>query len=100
ILGVLKILGDELQGHQITVQTELIDDLPSVLADRVQLQQVILNLIMNAIEAMNSVVGRARILHIKSELHESGGVLVSVEYSGSWIDPKDVERIFKAFFTT
>ena len=100
ILGVLKLLGDELQGHQITVQTELIDDLPSVLADRIQLQQVVLNLIMNAIEAMSSVAGRARILRIKSELDESSGVLVSVEDSGSGIDSKDIERIFKAFFTT
>ena len=100
ILGVLKVLGEELQSHQITVQTELIDDLPPVLADRVQLQQVILNLIMNAIEAMSSVAGRARILRIKSEIHESDGVLVSVEDSGSGIDPKDIERIFDAFFTT
>jgi len=100
ILGVLKLLGNELQAHQITVRTELTDDLPLVLADRVQLQQVILNLIMNAIEAMSSVDGRARILRIKSEFHESDGVLVSVEDSGPGIDPNDIERIFKAFFTT
>jgi putative pyrimidine permease RutG len=100
IFSVLRAVDGELQSHQIIVQTELIDDLPPVLADRVQLQQVILNLIMNAIEAMNSVVGRARILRIKSEIHEPDGVLVSVEDSGSGIDPTDVDRIFNAFFTT
>jgi len=100
ILAVLKALGPELQVHQISAQSELSDDLPPVLVDRVQLQQVILNLIMNAIEAMSAVEGRARILRIKSEAHELGGVLVSVEDSGPGIDPKDIERIFKAFFTT
>jgi signal transduction histidine kinase len=100
ILGVLKGLGEELQGHQITVQIELTGDPPSILGDSVQLQQVILNLVTNAIEAMSSLTGVARILRIKSELHESGGVLVSVEDSGAGIDPKDFERIFDAFFTT
>jgi signal transduction histidine kinase len=100
ILGVLRVLGEELQGHQITVQTELIGDLPPVLADRVQLQQVILNLVMNAIEAMNVVEGRARILRIKSEIHAPDGILVVVADSGSGIDPDDFERIFNAFFTT
>ena len=100
ILAVLMILSDELQGHQITVETELIDDPPPVLADRVQLQQVVINLIINAIEAMSSVVGRARIVRIKSELYESDGLLVSVEDSGSGIDPEKMERIFNPFFTT
>jgi signal transduction histidine kinase len=71
-----------------------------VLADRVQLQQVVINLIINAIEAMSSVVGRARIVRIKSELYESDGLLVSVEDSGSGIDPEKMERIFNPFFTT
>jgi signal transduction histidine kinase len=100
ILGVLKGLVEELRGHQTTVQLELTDDLPSVLGDSIQLQQVILNLITNAIEAMSSVTAIARILHIKSALHESGGVLVSVGDSGEGIDPKDLEKIFDAFFTT
>ena len=100
IVGVLAVLSDELKSHQITVQTELIEAPPAVLADWGQLQQVVLNLIMNAIEAMSSVVGRARILRIKSEIHESGGVLITVKDSGSGIDPKDIERIFTAFFTT
>jgi len=100
IRDVLKVLNDELQRHKITVQSELIDGLPSVLADRVQLQQVILNLAMNAIETMSSVVSRARILRIKSAIYKADGVLVSVEDSGSGINPEDIERIFDAFFTT
>ena len=100
LLGVLRILGEELQAQQITVHTELIDELPLIMADRVQLQQVILNLIMNAIDAMSSVTDRGRILRLKSEIHEPDGVLLSVEDSGQGIDPKDTERIFDAFFTT
>ncbi len=100
ILTVLTALGDELQSHQIIVRTELADDLPVVLADRVQLQQVILNLTTNAIDAMSSVAGRSRILRLRSEIQEPHGVLVSVEDSGSGIDPKNVDRIFETFFTT
>lgn len=100
VLGVLRILGEELGANQITVRTELVDDLPAILADRVQLQQVILNLIMNAIEAMTSVTDRGRILRLKSEFNESEGVVLSVEDSGAGIDPKNAERIFDVFFTT
>ena len=100
ILVVLKVLSDQLQGHQVTVQTALIDDPPLVLADRAQLEQVVINLITNAIEAMSSVVGRARILRIKSEFHETDGLLVTVEDSGSGIDSEKIERIFNPFFTT
>ena len=100
ILGVLTALGDELQSHQIIVRTELADDLPLVLADRVQLQQVILNLITNAIDAMSSVADRSRILRLKSETQKPHSVLVSVEDSGSGIDPKNVDHIFDTFFTT
>ncbi len=100
ILTVLTALGDELQSHQIIVRTELADDLPLVLADRVQLQQVILNLTTNAIDAMSSVAGRSRILRLRSEIQEPHGVLVSVEDLGFGIDPKNVDRIFETFFTT
>ena len=95
ILTVLTALGDELQSHQIIVRTELADDLPLVLADRVHL-----NLTTNAIDAMSSVAGRSRILRLRSEIQEPHGVLVSVEDSGSGIDPKNVDRIFQTFFTT
>jgi signal transduction histidine kinase len=89
-----------LQSHQIIVRTELADDLPLVLADRVQLQQVILNLITNAIDAMSSMADRPRILRLKSETQKPHSVLVSVEDSGSGIDPKNVDHVFDTFFTT
>jgi C4-dicarboxylate-specific signal transduction histidine kinase len=100
IRDVLALLRSELQTHQILVQAELSPDVPSVLADRVQMQQVIANLVMNAIEAMNSVNDRARTLRLKSALREADGVLVTVEDSGPGIDSKNMNHIFNPFFTT
>jgi signal transduction histidine kinase len=70
------------------------------MADRVQLQQVLLNLIMNAVEAMSSLETRERSLLVKSEPLEAGDVLITVEDSGPGIDLEDMDRIFDAFFTT
>ena len=81
-------------------QTELVEKLPHVLANRIQLQQVILNLTMNAVEAMVSVSDRARVLYIRSEKHDPAGVLVTVEDCGTGIDLEDMHRIFETFFTT
>lgn len=100
IREVLALLDGEIHTQRVSVHTELIEQLPRVLGNRVQLQQVILNLITNAVEAMGSVTNRARVLQVKSKLHESGGVLITVEDSGAGIDPKDIDRIFEAFFTT
>jgi C4-dicarboxylate-specific signal transduction histidine kinase len=68
---VLNLVNGELAGHQISMQKELSDRLPKVMADRVQMQQVLLNLIMNAIEAMSSIANRERVLMIKSEVFQS-----------------------------
>jgi signal transduction histidine kinase len=100
IRDVLVPLLAELRVHQVSVRTELNDTLPDVRGNRVQLQQVILNLIMNALEAMNSMTNRPRVLRLRSEIHERIGVLVSVEDSGAGVDPKDIDRIFDSFFTT
>ena len=100
IREVLALLDGEIHMQRVSVHTELIEQLPRVLGNREQLQQVILNLITNAVEAMGSVTNRARVLRVKSKLHESGGVLIAVEDSGLGIDPKDIDRIFEAFFTT
>jgi signal transduction histidine kinase len=89
-----------LQKHQISVQAELISELPPVLADWVQLQQVVVNLIANAIEAMETVTDRARTLLVKTMIREPDGVLIIVEDSGPGIDPENVDRIFHPFFTT
>jgi PAS domain S-box-containing protein len=100
IWDILALLQPDLQRRHISIQPNLLAELPAVTADRVQLQQVILNLVMNAIEAMESVQDDARMLKITTGKHDSGGVLISVEDCGTGIDPKDVERIFEPFYTT
>jgi PAS domain S-box-containing protein len=97
---VLTLVNGELAGHQISLQKEMHDRLPNVMADRVQLQQVLLNLIMNAIEAMSSITTRERVFMVKSEEFESDHVLITLQDSGTGIDPAHMDRIFDAFFTT
>jgi len=70
------------------------------MGSRVQLQQVILNLITNALDAMNAVTDRPRVLRLRSDIQDPHRVLVSVEDSGAGIEPKEIDRIFDAFFTT
>jgi C4-dicarboxylate-specific signal transduction histidine kinase len=97
---VLNLVNGELASHQISLQKEMHDGLPKVMADRVQMQQVLLNLIMNAIEAMSSITNRERVLMVKSEEFESDYVLMTLQDSGTGIDPAHMDRIFDAFFTT
>jgi PAS domain S-box-containing protein len=100
VRDMLGLMLGELRANHVSVETKLDDNLPEVRGNRVQLQQVILNLIRNAIEAMHSVTNRARVLRIGSAIHERDGVLVSVEDSGTGLNPKDTARIFDSFFTT
>ena len=100
IRDVLALLHFELQNHQISTQTELSPKLPPVLADGVQLQQVIVNLITNAIEAMDAVTDRTRTLGVKSAIRDPDGVSITVEDSGPGIELENVDRIFHPFFTT
>jgi PAS domain S-box-containing protein len=87
--------------NRIAVNTQLMDELVSVQGDRVQLQQVVVNLILNAVEAMGSDEKGARELLIRTEEgQEDGGVLVQVRDSGPGIDPGNVERVFEPFYTT
>ena len=97
---VLAVVRGELEVHQVSLRSELSDGLPTVLAAPTQLQQVLLNLVMNAIEAMNPVTTRERMLIVKSEIGESGYVQITVEDTGNGIDPSFVDRVFEAFFTT
>jgi C4-dicarboxylate-specific signal transduction histidine kinase len=83
----------------VAVHAELAADVPTVLADRVQLQQVLLNLIMNAIDAMIAIRDRPRKLLITSA-EDAEGVMVQVQDSGQGLDPEHVHRIFDSFFTT
>jgi signal transduction histidine kinase len=82
------------------IQSNFAEELPQIPANRVQLQQVIVNLIMNAVDAMSTVGDRARILRVKTEIHEFNNLLITVEDTGTGIDPKIINRLFDAFFTT
>jgi PAS domain S-box-containing protein len=84
----------------VSVETRLADGLFPVEGDRVQVQQVVLNLILNAVEAMGSVGARARELSISTEQNRTKGILVAVRDSGPGIDPTHLERVFEAFYTT
>jgi signal transduction histidine kinase len=99
IREALALMRGELQTHRVSVQAEINEELPPVRADRVQLQQVLVNLIANAIDSM-AATNTARVLCVRSKVHDSGSVLVSVEDTGTGIDPKDIEHIFDPLFTT
>ena len=100
IQDVLGLVQGDLETQGILVQSGLTRPLPLILGNKGQLQQVILNLVRNAADAMDSVSGRARVLTIKTAIHGSDGVLLSVEDSGTGIAAKDIDRIFESFFTT
>jgi C4-dicarboxylate-specific signal transduction histidine kinase len=101
IRRTLILASGEMTLHRVDLKTELPDHLPDVLGDRVQLQQVLLNLIINAVEAMSSVADRARVLTIRAERREAPEtVAVTVRDSGVGLDPHAAERLFDAFFTT
>ena len=100
IQEVLGLTRSELHTSQVSVQTELLAGLPPVLGDRVQLQQVLLNLMMNGIEAMAAVTNWPRMLLIRSQVHDSHSVLVAVQDSGVGLNPQDMDRLFSTFFTT
>ena len=99
IQEVLVLAGRELYENQVLPGHQLKTDLPSVLADRVQLQQVLLNLIMNGIEAMAAVTDRPRLLGVQSGIDESGDVLVAISDSGTGFG-LELDRVFNPFFTT
>ena len=96
----LAVMGAELRARQIVVATELAEPSPSTIGDRVQLQQVVLNLIMNGVEAMSTIDDRPRLLRISSRREAPSSVLVAVEDSGTGLDPAIAEHIFDPFFTT
>jgi signal transduction histidine kinase len=97
---VIALVRGELLKHRVSVRTQLAEGLPPVHGDRVQLQQVMLNLILNAIEAMTSFDSKARNLVVSTELSPAEGLLVGVEDSGPGVAPEDRERIFGSFYTT
>jgi C4-dicarboxylate-specific signal transduction histidine kinase len=97
---VLSFARGELLAKGVSVRLALHEGLPSIIGDRVQLQQVVLNLVMNAVEAMAPVMDRERMLGITSRRADDGSPVVSVEDSGLGLDATSAQRIFDAFFTT
>jgi PAS domain S-box-containing protein len=99
VCDVISTSLGELKSRQVSLALELRDDLPPVKADRVQLQQVLVNLLTNALESMASVTERPHVLRLHSE-HLEDWVLINVEDSGTGINPEQAERMFDAFYTT
>ena len=96
----LHLLRRELSLQRVSLRLDLAPGLPPVLGDRVQLQQVVINLVMNGVESMAKVSERPHTLTIKSRQHEAGQILVAVRDTGVGIDPESADRLFVAFFTT
>jgi C4-dicarboxylate-specific signal transduction histidine kinase len=100
IHDVVPLVGTEVRSHQVSLRMDLAPALPPVLGDRVQLQQVLINFVMNGIEAMASVDDRSRELVIRSRPHDKDQVLVAVQDVGVGIEPNRMDELFAAFFTT
>jgi len=99
IQEALAIVRDNLQTHRVAVQADPNERLPRIRGEQVQLQQVLVNLITNAIDSMTATDGE-RVLSIRTEVHHSGCVMVSVEDTGKGLEPSTVDRIFNPMFTT
>jgi C4-dicarboxylate-specific signal transduction histidine kinase len=97
---VIALTQTEVQQNRVRLQTRLADNLPLVPADRVQLQQVIMNLLVNAVEAMSGVGDRSRELTIASGEDDANAVFVEVQDTGPGLDPADLDRLFQSFYTT
>ena len=100
VRDVVALVRAEMARYEIALALDSVSPLASVVGDRVQLQQVVLNLVMNAIEAMASVIGRPRKLVIRSERHGDEEVRIAVHDTGVGIRASDLDRLFSAFFTT
>jgi PAS domain S-box-containing protein len=97
---VISLVQHELLRHHVLLRLELAPGLPLVLGDRIQLQQVIINFVINAIEAMASVTDRPRELEIRTSLDDDGKILVAVKDCGTGLASENAERLFDAFYTT
>jgi C4-dicarboxylate-specific signal transduction histidine kinase len=100
VRDVATLVQGELRTHNVSLDLRCDADIPLVAGDRVQLQQVVLNLVLNAVEAMSSVFGRSRVLHLRTGPRGPDEVLVAVQDAGIGLGPGDADRVFDAFFTT
>jgi signal transduction histidine kinase len=100
IREVMTLMQGELKKRGVSLQTEFAHDLPHIVGNRIQLQQVILNPMLNGVEAMASVSDRPHLLQVRCERQGPDGILVTVADSGTGIEVKDIDRIFETFFTT
>jgi len=98
--GVIELTRSEAMKNGVSVQTQFAESLPAVTGDRTQLQQVILNLILNAVQAMSESGLDVRELQISTEAHQPDGVIVSVRDSGPGIGQENLDRLFDPFYTT
>jgi signal transduction histidine kinase len=96
----MALTSSEANRSDVSVRMRLAEDLPLIEGDRVQLQQVMLNLIINAIDAMSAVDDGPRELTVSTALHQPGAVLVTVRDSGPGVAPEHIERLFESFYTT
>jgi signal transduction histidine kinase len=99
-LDVLHSLQDELHGHGVAARAELASELPLIDGNENQLHQVLFNLAHNALEAMSTATGRARVLRLTTERRDPNTIVVAVQDSGPGIDPKKLDSMFEAFVTT
>jgi C4-dicarboxylate-specific signal transduction histidine kinase len=100
VFDVVALTRSEVLKHDVILRMDLTSASPTVTGDRIQLQQVVLNLIMNAVEAMSRTDEGARELRISTKMNGAGGVLVSVRDSGPGLDPQSTDQLFEAFYTT
>ena len=100
VIETLQLLGKELADSSITVDTQLTSELPPIMGHKGQLQEVILNLVQNSIDAMRTVTAKPRTLHIRTEPHGRDAIAISVEDTGPGIEEKTLSSVFDAFVTT
>ena len=100
ILEIVDMTRGELEKNQISLRTELEDNLPIVLGDRVQLQQVLLNLILNAVEAVSAANEGPREVLISSSRDQSDGVVIAIQDTGIGLERSNIDHLFDAFHTT
>jgi C4-dicarboxylate-specific signal transduction histidine kinase len=100
VVDVLVLINREATGLGVELRSQLAPELPPALGDRVQLQQVLINLVINGIQAMAAVTDRARVLVVRTQRHDANQILVAVEDTGIGIDNENLDRLFGAFYTT